>query len=157
MRKPRKSVIVIKTAAKGTKGKAMRARYTGTQRLICLFISLILIFAVMHRDEIPVDSSFACSDFGRVSLQKAGADRAVFIFRDDRTACQLENLNIFRSAGRSLAGLRPGQWATLFLIPILLLLKLLIRERFLPLCQACENQYGRRTLDYIHHKDGKKA
>lgn len=135
----------------------MEERYTGKQRLICLLVSLILIFAVMHREELPVDSSFACADFGRASLQKVSADRTVFIFRDNRTACQLENFNVFRSSGRSLAGMRPGQWATLFLIPILLLLKLLIRERHQSFLQACENQYGRRTLDYIHHKDGKKA
>lgn len=134
----------------------MKERYTGTQRLICLFVSLILVFAGMHRDEIPADSSFAHSGFGTVSLQGAGAESEVLIFRDNRAVCCLENFNVFCSAGRSLTGMRPGQWATLFLIPILLLLKLLIRERLLPSCQACENQYGRRTLDYIHHKDGKK-
>lgn len=139
------------------RGKAVEGKYTGTQRLMCLFIIFILIFAGMHRDEIPVDSSLAYPDFGTVSLQKVSGGQAAVLFRDNRSAGQLENFNVFRSAYRSLAGMRPGHWATLFLIPALLLLNLLIRERLLSLCEACENQYGRRTLDYIHHKDGKKA
>ncbi len=134
----------------------MKKRYTGTQRLTCLFVIFILIFAGMHREEISVDSSLANPDFGTVSLQKISGGQKAVIFRDNRVEGQLENVTAFCAAHRSLAGMKPGYWATLFLIPALLLLYLLIRERLLPSCEACENQYERRTLDYIHHKDGKK-
>lgn len=134
----------------------MKERYTGTQRRMCLFVIFILIFAGMHREEISVDSSLAYPDFGAVTLQKISGGQAAVIFRDNRVESQLENVTAFCSAYRSLTGMKPGYWATLFLIPALLFLYLLFRKRLLPFCESCENQYQRRTLDYIHHKDGKK-
>lgn len=135
----------------------MEGKYTGTQRLLCLLVSFILISIGMYRDEFRVDSSFVYSDFETVSLQKADGNLAIVLFRDNRAVSQPESFNTFRSTCRSLAGMRPGHWATLFLIPLLLFLKFLIRERLLLFSEACENQYGRRTLNYIHQKDGKKA
>lgn len=135
----------------------MERKCTGAQRLMCLFVIFMLAFAGMHRDEIPADAALSCADFGTVSLQRVSGTQVAVLFRDNRAVSQLENLNAFRSACRSLSGMQPGHWVTLFLIPILLLLNFLTGERLLPLCEACENQYGRRTLDFIHHKDGKKA
>ncbi len=86
----------------------MKKRYTGTQRLTCLFVIFILIFAGMHREEISVDSSLTDPDFGTVSLQKISGGQKAVIFRDNRVEGQLENVTAFCSAHRSLAGMNPG-------------------------------------------------
>lgn len=124
---------------------------------MCLLVIFILMFLGMHMEEFHVDSCYGCPDFGTVSLQRVSGGQTNVLYRDTRTLSQLENFTALRSSNRSLTGIRLGQWMALLLIPVALFLDLSFRERFLPLCAACKNQYRRRTLDYIHHTDGKKA
>ncbi len=162
LRKSRESVIVIwqscfETGKRENRERTMQRKRTGAQRWMCLLVIFILMFMGMRMEEFHVDSCSGYPDFGRVSLQRGSGEQAAVLYRDTRTLSQLENFTAMRFAHRSLAGMRLGQWMALFLIPAALFLNFCVRERFLPLCAACENQYRRRTLEYIHHMDGKKA
>lgn len=135
----------------------MGRKLTGAHRRMCLLILIILIITGVRMEEHHADSCSVCPAFGTASIQKVSGRQADVLYSDSRTLSQLEHFVMYRSGSRFLTGMRPGQWMAVFLIPAAMFLKLLSREIFLPLCEACENQYGRRTLKFIHQKDGKKA
>lgn len=135
----------------------MEGKRRTAQKRMCLFVIFILIFMGLRVEEASAESCFACPEFGRVSFQRACGEQTSVLYRDPRTFSQLENISAIRFFGRSLTGFRLGSWMTLLPVPAALFLNLSAHERFLPFSAACENQYRRRTLDYIHHKDGKKA
>lgn len=135
----------------------MGRKYTGAHRRMCLLILFILMITGVRMEEAHADACFVPSVFGTASIQRVGAGQTDVLYSDNRALSRLDHFNAYRVGGRSQTGMRPGQWVTVFLIPAAMFLKLLTREVFLPLCEACDNQYGRRTLNFIHHKDGKKA
>lgn len=135
----------------------MREKRTGAQRRLCLLVIMMLILMGLRAEEIRAESCFDCPDFGMVSLQEVSGGQTTVLYRDTRTLSQLENFSAIRLPNRSLTGMRLGQWMALLLIPAALFLNFSVRGRLLPFHAACGNQYRRRTLDYIHHKDGKKA
>lgn len=152
------SKIVFKfEKSRENRERAMGGKRTGAQRQMCLLVIFILMFMGLRMEGIRAESCFDRPDFGTVSLQRFTEGQTSVLYRDTRTLSQLENFTALRSANRSLTGMRFGQWMALLLIPAALFLNFSVRERFLPFRVACENQYRRRTLDYIHHKDGKKA
>ncbi len=135
----------------------MGRKHTGAHRWMCLLILMILILAGVRMEELHADSCSAYPDFGMAGIQRVSSGQTDVLYSDSRTLSQLDHFTVYRSGGRFLTGMRPGQWMAVFLIPAAMFLKLLTREIFLPLCEACENQYRRRTLKFIHQKDGKKA
>lgn len=141
----------------GRTESTMRRTHTVAHRWMCLLILMILILAGVRMEELHADSCSVYPDFAKASIQRVSGGQADVLYSDSRTLSQLEHFNAYRSGSRFLTGMRPGQWMAVFLIPAAMFLKLLTREIFLPLCEACENQYGRRTLKFIHQKDGKKA
>lgn len=126
-------------------------------RLMCILITLLLLVMGMRVEEVHADSPSAYPAFGTVSLQRVSGGREEVIYRDNSVLNQLENFTVLRSNERSSAGMRTAQGLAAFLVLITLLLKLLLQEKSVFLYAACENQYRRRTLEYIHHTDGKKA
>lgn len=125
--------------------------------LLCLLISLFMIVMGMRAEEYHADSLFEYPAFGAVSFQKISGEQETVIYRDNSVLSQLENLTAVRSSGRSSAGMRTVYCPAVCLAVTPLLLKLLLQQKSFFLHAACDNQYRRRTLKYIHHTDGKKA
>ena len=126
-------------------------------KLMCLLITLFMLVMGMHVDEVHMDSSLKYPAFGSVSYQRVSMGQETVVYRDNSVLSQLENFTVLRASTCSAAGTKPAQWLVILLIPAALLQKFLIREKSVLLYRACDNQYRRRTLDYIHHTDGKKA
>lgn len=135
----------------------MGRKHTGAHRRMCLLILIILIITGVRMEEPHADSCPVYPAFGAASIQRVSGGQTDVLYSDSRTLSQLEHFTAYCAGSRFLTGMRPGQWMAVFLIPAAMFLKLLTREIFLPLCEACENQYRRRTLKFIHQKDGKKA
>lgn len=127
------------------------------RRLLCLLITLFMLVMGMRVEEAHADSPSVYPVFGTVSFQKVNGGQETVIYRDNNVLGQLENFTVLRSSERPSAGVRLAQCLAVCLILTALLLKLLLQEKSIFLYAACENQYRRRTLEYIHHTDGKKA
>lgn len=126
-------------------------------RLLCLLITIFMLVMGMRVEEFHADSLSVHPVFGTVSLQRVNGGQEAVIYRDNSALGQLENFTAIRSAERSSARVRIAHCLAVFLILTALLLKFLLQEKSVFLYAACENQYRRRTLKYIHHTDGKKA
>lgn len=126
-------------------------------RLLCLLITLFMLVLGMRVEEVHADSLSAYPAFGIVSFQRVNGGQEAVIYRDSNVLGQLENFTALRSSERPSAGVRLAQCLAVCLVLAALLLKLLLQEKSIFLYDACENQYRRRTLEYIHHMDGKKA
>lgn len=135
----------------------MSGKHEIRQRVICLLIALLMIGMGMRMEEICVDSLSGSSELGCLSFQRITVETQSVICRGSETLYSVEVLPVLRISTRSGAGVRLGQWAVGVIICIILLSAFFIREKSAFLYRSCENQYRRRTLDYIHHMDGKKA
>lgn len=135
----------------------MSGKHEIRQRVICLLIALLMIGMGMRMEEICVDSFSGSSELGCLSFQRITVETQSVICRGSETLYSAEVLPVLRISTRSGAGVRLGQWAVGVIICIILLSVFFIREISAFLYRICENQYRRRTLDYIHHMDGKKA
>lgn len=126
-------------------------------RLVCLLITLFMLGMGVHVDEVRMDSPLECMPQGNISFQRVNSVQEAVLYRENSAFSQLENLIVLRSSTRLTAGTRLVQWLLLCLLPVIHLLKYYHRDKSIFLYITCDNQYRRRTLEYIHHKDGKKA
>lgn len=134
-----------------TEMNGKRKRY---YRLLCLLITLFMLAMGMRAEEFHADSPFVCSSFfGTVCFRSVSGEQEAVAYRDNSVLNQLERL----TAPRSQTNVRVVYCLALFSILEAFLLKSLLREWSVFLYDACENRYRRRTLEYIHHMDGKKA
>lgn len=128
-------------------------------RLICILLTISMLVLGMYCDDIRTDSSFlhACTTSETASLQAADSALDTHVYYEKSSLSLIENFMFVRQSSRGTAGLRISQLliAALLLIGAYLI-TLSLRTSFL-CTDATSNQYRQRTLEYIHHKDGKKA
>ena len=128
-------------------------------RLICILLTISMLVLGMYCDDIRTDSSFlhACTAPDSASLQAADGIFDPHVYYEKSSLSLIENFMFVRQSSHGTAGLRISQLliAALLLIGAYLI-TLSLRTSFL-CTDAHSNQYCQRTLEYIHHKDGKKA
>lgn len=137
-------------------------------RLICLFLILSMLLLGIHVGNADVDSSFACNDsisdsssdimvVRTMGIQKVDSGQPVSVFCERKLLEQSGESFFERQSIRSAAGMRAGQWpAYLLLVMLVFLSSVHINISFIQ-SDACRNLCRCRILEYIHHKDGKKA
>lgn len=128
-------------------------------RLLCILIMVSMLVLGIYCENIRTDSSFSGSDgkIGTVSLQAADNLADIHIYRGKSPLRLIEEVVLSRQSGRAFAVTRISQCliAALFMADAYLLFLSIQKSA---LCIAgYGNQYNRRTLDYIHHNDGKKS
>lgn len=137
-------------------------------RLICLFLILFMLLLGIHVGNADMDSSFvygnpvsnSVSDpmaVRTMGIQKIDSEPPVSVFFERKLAEQSGEIFFERQSVRTAAGVRAGQWlAYLLLVMFVVLSSAFINISFIQ-SDACRNQCRCRILEYIHHKDGKKA
>lgn len=128
-------------------------------RLLCILLMISMLVLGIYCEDVHTDSSFSCADTttGTVSLQTADKLADINIYCPKSPLRLIEELVLSRQPGHALAVIRLGQCliAALFLAGLYLLF---LSIQNAALCTAgTDNQYSRRTLDYIHQNDGKKS
>lgn len=128
-------------------------------RLLCIIIMISMFVLGIYCEDIHTNSffSYAGSEADTVSL------RPVRNISDTDSYCEKNALNTLehfisvQQTTRSLSVSRLGQ---LFILALFLIaafqFSFLFRNSFLH-TSAYANRYHQRTLEYIHHNDGKKA
>lgn len=128
-------------------------------RLLCILLTISMLVLGIYCDDIRNDSSFlyACTASDSTSLQAADSVLDTHIYYEKSSLSLIENFMFVRQSSHGTAYLRINHLliAALFLIGTYLI-TLSLRISFL-CTDATSNQYRQRTLEYIHHKDGKKA
>lgn len=128
-------------------------------RLLCIFIMVSMLVLGIYCEEIHSDSSFSCAakTISTSSLQAADNLSDIHIYCETSPLRLIEELIFSRQTARAAAAVRFSQCliAALFMVGAYLLS---LSFQHSALCIAgYDNQYNRRTLDYIHHNDGKKS
>lgn len=91
------------------------------------------------------------------SIQKVTGGEALDAILGRRLEHRSEEAVLERQTVRTAVRMRAGQWL-LFLVFVLGAYQFAaLTENSFILSDACRNMCGRRILEYIHHKDGKKA
>ena len=128
-------------------------------RLICILLTISMLVLGMYCDDIRTDSSFlyACPASSSASLQATDSVLDTHVYYEKSSLSLIENFMFVRQSSRGTTGLRISQLLVAALLLIgTYLITLSLRTSFL-YTDATSNQYRQRTLEYIHHKDGKKA
>ncbi|MGN0168954.1 MAG: hypothetical protein ACI4AB_13030 [Acetatifactor sp.] len=128
-------------------------------RAACLVLVIAMVLLGVHVENIDMDSSLACGNQASYAtgIQRIDSERLISVLCQRKALEQPEELAFVRQAVRSVTGVRIGQWL-LFLLFFSSIIQLsALQESSFLLSDACRNQCRMRTLEYIHHKDGKKA
>lgn len=128
-------------------------------RLLCILLTILMLVLGMYCDDLRTDSSFlhACTASNSASLQATDSALDTHVYYEKSSLSLIENFMFVRQSSRSTTGLRISQLLVAALLLIgTYLITLSLRTSFLFTDANC-NQYRQRTLEYIHHKDGKKA
>lgn len=128
-------------------------------RLCCLFIILTMLLVGIHGGSTVTDSSFACGSgvSSSVSIQKIDSEPFASAILEKKVLEQSQELAFERQTVRPFSGVRGGQWLlTLLFAAAAFSVSVFIGISFIR-SDACRNQCRLRILEYIHHKDGKKA
>ena len=135
----------------------MNKRSVCGQRLLCLLLILFMILAGMRTEVIQADS-FSSSLVCRTAvIQQVSGAKDIVLYRSTNLLEMAEKCSITEPVRRTAQNMRIGQWFLTAIILAALLGQQLPADRSALPRGVCENQYRRRTLDYIHHMDGKKA
>lgn len=113
----------------------------------------------IYSEDIHMDSSFSYASDAAVSttsLQAGGHIADLSVYLEKNSLDLLGQFLLVRQSARTSIALRISQCMLALLLVIgAYLLFLSFRNPYL--CTgAYDNQYNRRTLEYIHHNDGKK-
>lgn len=128
-------------------------------RTACLSLIITLVLLGMHVEYIDMDSSALCDSQASyaVGIQRIDSERLLSALCQKKVLEQPEELAFVRQAVRSVAGVRFGQWILFLLFFGSAFQSTAHYETSFLLSGACRNQCRLRILEYIHHKDGKKA
>jgi hypothetical protein len=119
-----------------------------------------MLMVGMCCDNVGADSYFSCAanDIHASVLTKVTSELETRAYIEKSSTELLESTVAAKQVVRTVLG--SSRINHVIIISLLLisiyLLSLYFSTSFL-LKSACLNQYGQRTLEYIHHKDGKKA
>lgn len=135
----------------------MNKRSACGQRLLCLFLILFMILAGMRTEVIQADSFSSSLVCQTAAIQQVSSAKDIVLYRSTNLLEMAEKCSITEPVRRTAQNMRIGQWFLTAIILATLLGQQLPADRSVLPKGVCENQYRRRTLDYIHHMDGKKA
>ena len=135
----------------------MNKRSVCGQRLLCLFLILFMILAGMRTEVIQADSFSSSLVCQTAAIQQVRGAKDIVLYRSTNLLEMAEKCSITEPVRRTAQNMRIGQWFLTAIILAALLGQQLPADRSVLPRGVCENQYRRRTLDYIHHMDGKKA
>lgn len=128
-------------------------------RLLCTILILSMLVLGIYCEDIRNDSSFSyvSGKITSASLQSADHIADTHAFLEKSSLNLIEAFILIRQASRTFAGLRISQCVLSVLMMIgAYLLSLSFRNS--ALCtDRFDNMYNQRTLEYIHHNDGKKS
>lgn len=128
-------------------------------RLLCILIMVSVLVLGTYCEDVHSDSSFsrAADTISTFSLQAANNLADIHIYCEKSPLRLIEEFIFSRQTAHDTAVIRFSQC----LIAVLLMVGaylLSLSFQYSALCIAgYDNQYSRRTLDYIHHHDGKKS
>lgn len=128
-------------------------------RLCCLFIILTMLLLGIHAGDTGMDSSFACGSpvSSSVRIQKIDSEPFAAAIFERKALEQSRELAVERQTVRLFSGARGGQWLLTLLFAAAAFSMSFFIGTFFIQSNACRNQCRLRILEYIHHKDGKKA
>lgn len=127
-------------------------------RLLCFILTISMLTLGMYCKEPLAASSFLCTtDSPAASILRAsGGQLNSHIYNEENRLTELGEFTLVRQTPRTVTVMR---------LSPLIIMSLLLTGAFelaaiffttLSLHSSSQNQYRRRTLKYIHHKDGKK-
>lgn len=127
-------------------------------RFLCMITIISILVLGIYCEDIHTDSSFSYSEeMGSAFLQPVRSVSDTDNYCERNSLSVIENFVIFQQSVRNLSFHRLCQLFTLVLLVIGTYQFLFsFRNSFLH-TDAYANQYQHRTLEYIHHNDGKKA
>ncbi len=134
-------------------------RKTVHSSVICILLTLSMLVLGIYCADIHGDSSFSRASYETctASLQAADNLADTHIYYAKNSMRLMEEFVLARQSARGCTVVRLSQCllAALFMAGVYLLY---LSFRNSALCVVGhDNQYGSRTLDYIHHIDGKKS
>lgn len=135
----------------------MNKRSVCGQRLLCLCLILFMILAGMRTEVIQADSFSSSLVCQTAAIQQVSGAKDIVLYRSTSLLEMAEKCSITEPVRRTAQNMRIGQWFLTAIILAALLGQQLPADRSVLPKGVCENQYRRRTLEYIHHMDGKKA
>lgn len=126
-------------------------------RLLSLILILFLSLLGVHAD-VSVDSPLAFENTASysMSIRRVPGGQTGEAFCERKLLEQAEGLLLDRRENHG-TGIRAGRWFTLFLLIELLLYETVGENVSFIRFVSGSNRCDRRILEYIHHKDGKKA
>lgn len=128
-------------------------------RFLCIFLMVSMLVLGIYCEDIHRDSSFSyvSGEFDSASLQSADHIADTQFYCEKGSLCPLGEFVYIRQSVRTLAGFRIHPYVfPALLMSCAYLLSLSFRHVNLR-TDGYQNQYNRRTLEYIHHNDGKKS
>jgi len=113
----------------------------------------------IYCEDIRNDSSFwyVSGEFCSVSLQSADHIADTHIYSEKSSFNLIEELILLRQSIRTFVGFRIYQCMLSALLMIIAYLSSFFFRNSDLCMNGSNNQYARRTLEYIHHNDGKKS
>lgn len=127
------------------------------RRFVCLFLILFMVLAGMRTEYVSADSFSASPISGTVGIQKVNPAGDIVLYRSTKLMEPAEACSIEEPLRRSVHNFRIAQCMISALVLTALFGQFVSAGVFFLPQKACDNLYGQRTLNYIHHMDGKKA
>ena len=129
-------------------------RYSKT---VCIILAISMLLLGMYcGDPLPASSSL-CGENAPVSsiLRASDGQLNSHIYKEENRLTGLGEFTLARQTPRTVTIMRLNPlWMMLFFTGAFGLIAIFFTILFLQ--GSCKNQYRLRTLQYIHHKDGKK-
>lgn len=134
-------------------------KHTVHSRIFCILLTVSMLILGIFCEESHTNSSFSrvSAESGSASLQSIGGVLETHIYSEKNSFRLIEDILFTRQSARATAGIKISQLliTALFVVAAYLVL---LSFRYSFLCaDAYDNQYRRRTLNYIHQNDGKKS
>lgn len=128
-------------------------------RFLCIALILSILVLGIYCEEIYINSSFlhVSDTFTAASLQAADHVADTHLFYDKNSINFMEEFVLMRQSAHASTVLRVSQCMICALLLLSIFLLYLSFKNFCLCTDAHQNQYNRRTLDYIHQNDGKKS
>lgn len=127
-------------------------------RWLCFFLIFMMVFSGVRTGTVGTDSCFASS--GSVSystgIQKVSNGRISSALFERKIQERTGEAALEKGTVRS-TGTRAAQWIWAYLVSLAVFLLSGMPDVILIQSRLCRNQSRWRILEYIHHKDGKKA
>lgn len=126
-------------------------------KIVCMILAISMLILGMYCGESLPTSSSLCGENAPVSsiLRASDGQLNSHIYKEENRLTGLGEFMLARQNPRTVTVIRLNPlFMMLFLTGALGLIAIFFTILFLQ--GSCQNQYRLRTLQYIHHKDGKK-